>query len=89
MLLSASLRAAIAVGGGEGAHSTDQKIKQVSLLAHVPGAKADRFSSFLLLAPPSGALVVSQFQDPIPSSPVRHIGLVVLICSKLCLNAPD
>ena len=45
-----------------------------------------------LLAPPSGALVVSHFQDPAsPSSPVpsRHIALVVLICSKLCLNAPD
>ena len=43
-----------------------------------------------LLAPPSGALVVSQFQDPAGQSrPVRHIALVVLICSKLCLNAPD
>ena len=43
--------------------------------------------SICLLAPPSGALAVSQFQDPVQS--VTHIALVVLICSKLCLNAPD
>ena len=35
-----------------------------------------------LLALPSGALVVSQFQDPVQSRPVRHIGLIVLICSQ-------
>ena len=36
--------------------------------------------------PPSQS--VSQFEDPaVPSHPSRHIGLVVLICSKLCLNA--
>ena len=44
MLLSASLRAAIAVGG---THSTNQKIKQVSLWAHFPRVKADRFTSLL------------------------------------------
>ena len=40
-----------------------------------------------LLAPPSGALVVSQFQDPaspIPSHPTYRFG-----CSKLCSNVPD
>ena len=46
------------------------------------------FVYLYLLAPPSGALAVSQFQDPIPSIPsITHIGLVVLICSKLWLNA--
>ena len=48
-----------------------------------------RLTGFIvLLAPPSGALVVSQFQDPIQSIH-PDIALVVLICSKLCLNAPD
>ena len=42
MLLSASLRAAIAVGG---THSTNQKIKQVSLWAHFPRVKANGFTS--------------------------------------------
>ena len=40
-----------------------------------------------LLAPPSGALEVSQFQDParpIPSHPTYRFG-----CSKLCSNVPD
>ena len=40
-----------------------------------------------LLAPPSGALVVSQFQapaSPIPSHPTYGFG-----CSKLCSNVPD
>ena len=46
-------------------------------------------SCFCFLAPPSGALVVSQFQDPVHPSIHPHIALVVLICFKLCLNAPD
>ena len=44
-----------------------------------PG-ESDPYAGFL--APPSGALVLSQFQDP-AGRPVTHLGLIVLICSKV------